>query len=321
MKNVYFRVKREKSKRDYTLGLSSERRKCTPVYSKSGVHIINSRGEKEIFSFQKVYKSALMAGAGKGLAREVAGTIQADVFPEMKTSDIYKRVRGLLAKKNSKSSLRFSLKKAIKKLGPTGFPFEKYIGKIFEELGFDVKLNQLLSGKCVAGYEIDFLAEKDNTIYIGECKYRNLQSNRIHTNIVLANQARFLDILNGSLLMSGKYKNFDKKTIIVTNTKFTSRARQYAKCVDTELLGWKEPRNNGLENIIEKQKFYPITILPSLKSHVRHAFVSEKMMLARDVLRINPQKFSRKFNIPLNNLELLIKQAKNLLGESNKGRF
>ena len=279
------------------------------------VFVINSREEKEKFSFQKVYKSALRAGAGKGLAREIAKIIQSDVFSGMRTSDIYKRVRKLLARKNSNAGLRFSLKQAIKKLGPTGFPFEKYVGQMFEEMGFEVRLNQLLSGKCVQGYEIDFLAEKDNILYIGECKYRNLQSNRVDTNVVLANHSRFLDILSGAFLMSGKYKNFDKKTIIVTNTKFTSRAKQYAKCVDTKLLGWKEPKNNGLENIIEKQKFYPITILPSLKSHVKEAFVSQKMMLARDVLRINPQRFSKKFKIPLNNLKPLIKQAKILLGE------
>ena len=280
-----------------------------------GIYVINSRGQKEIFSFQKVYKSAVRAGAGKDLAREIAQIIQSDVFSDMKTSEIHRRVKRLLARKNSKSSLRFSLKQALKKLGPTGFPFEKYVGQMFEELGFDVKLNQLLPGKCVADYEIDFLAEKDKILYIGECKYRNLQSNRIHTNVVLANHARFLDISNHAFLMSGEYKNFDKKTIIVTNTKFTARAKQYARCVNTKLLGWKEPKNDSLENIIEKQKFYPITILPSLKSHIKEAFVSEKMMLARDVLRINPKRFSKKFNIPLNNLELLIKQAKILLGE------
>jgi len=282
-------------------------------HSKSEIHIINSKGEREMFSFQKVYRSALRAGADKDLANEIAEIIKKDLYSGMRTFDIYKKVKKLLARKNYKLALRFSLKQAIRKLGPTGFPFEKYVAEMFKELGFDVRLNQLLSGKCVAGYEIDFLAEKDNIIYIGECKYRNLQKNRIHTNIVLANRARFLDISNHPFLMSGKYKNYTKKTIIVTNTKFTARAKQYSKCVDTKLLGWKEPRNNSLENITENLKFYPITILPSLKSRVKDAFVSQKMMFARDVLRINPQKFSKKFKIPLSNLEPLIKEAKILL--------
>ena len=281
------------------------------------ISIINSKGERELFSFQKVYRSALRAGAGKGLAREIAEIIEKEVFSGMRTSDIYKKARRLLARKNSKSALRFSLKQAIRKLGPTGFPFEKYVAEMFREMGFGVKLNQSLSGKCVKGYEIDFLAEKDNTIYIGECKYRNLQSNRIHTNTALSNQARFQDILNGALFRQGKYRNYNKKTMIVTNTKFTSRAKKYAQCVDTKLLGWKEPKNNSLENIIEKQKFYPITILPSLKSRVKEAFASRKMMLARDVLRINPQKFSKKHKIPLNDLDLLIKEAKILLENQN----
>lgn len=281
----------------------------------SNIYIINSRGEKEMFSFQKVYRSAQNAGANRNLAKEIAQIIERDVFSGMKTSDIYRQVRKLLAKKNSKSALKFSLKQAIKKLGPTGFPFEKYIAEIFKKSGFDVKINQFLPGKCASKYEIDFLAQKENIIYVGECKYRNLAGDRVHSKDALANYARFLDISNGAFLRSKKYKNCVKKTIITTNTKFTAKARRYSRCVGMELLGWKEPRNNSLEYIIEKQKFYPITILPSLKSRIKNAFVSQEMMLAQDVLKINPQKFSKKFKIPLNDLEALIKQAKILLEE------
>ncbi len=279
------------------------------------IYVVNAKGEKELFSFQKVYRSARNAGAGKDLAREIAEIIERDAFSEMRTSDIYRKVRKLLAKKNFKSGLRFSLKRAIGKLGPTGFPFEKYIGEIFKKLGFDVKINQFLPGRCVSKYEIDFLAQKDNTIYIGECKYRNLAGDRVHSKDALANYARFLDISNGAFLGSGKYKNWVKKTILTTNTKFTARAKRYSKCVGMEILGWKEPKNNGLEYIIEKQKLYPITILPSLKSRIKDAFVSQKMMLAQDVLKINPQKFSKRFKMPPSDLEALIKEAKFLLEE------
>jgi hypothetical protein len=74
------------------------------------------------------------------------------------------------------------------------------------------------------------------------------------------------------------------------------------------------PKNRVLEYIIESKNLYPITILPSLNSHLAHNFVSKDMMLVKDLFKINIQKFSKENRIPLNNLESLLKEAKILLG-------
>ncbi len=274
------------------------------------IYIINSRSEKEPFSFKKVYDSARRVGASRSLAEEIAGTVQKEVRPGMKTSRIFNRVKSLLAKKNNQSALRFSLKDGMRKLGPTGFPFEKYIGEIFREEGFKVKTNQYLSGRCLSGHEIDFTAKKGNVFYVGECKYRNLPGERVHTKDVLANYARYLDIKGGSRF---KGKRLETKTIMVTNTKFTNRAVKYALCAGIELLGWKFPRNRGLERLIEERKLYPVTILPSLRGYVKEAFIRRNIMLAEDVLKINTQRFGRAFNIPVKKIGALVKEAKTLL--------
>lgn len=275
--------------------------------------VINSKGEEEPFSVQKVYKSARRVGASKELAEEIADIIAREGFSGIKTSEIFKKVKKILGQRNSQSALRFSLKQAMRKLGPTGFLFEKYIGEVLENNGFDVKLNQYLSGYCIPSFEIDFLAQKENLIYVGECKYRNFSGERIHSKTALANYARFLDILNGSHFRTKKYSGLEIKTMLVTNTKFTRRSRDYSECMGVELLGWRYPRDRGLEYFIESQKLYPITILPSLKSKLKEIFVSEKMMLAKDVLRIDSQKFAQKFKIPLENITRLIKESKILL--------
>lgn len=277
------------------------------------LYVINSKGEKELFSFEKVYSSARRVGASPTLAKEIAGVIKKEVFSGIKTSDIFKKVRRLLSRKIPKSSLRFSLKEGMRKLGPTGFPFEKYVGEIFKRLGFKVKINQYLPGFCIRSYEIDFLAQKDKLIHIGECKYRNLAGERVHSRDALVNFARFVDILNGSYFKSKKYRNFKIKTMMVTNTKLTSRATDYSRCMNVELLGWRTPKNKGLECIIEEQKLYPITILPSLKGRLRDILVSKKMMLVKDILKIDPQKFAKQFKISMKSLGPLIKEAKILL--------
>jgi len=279
------------------------------------LYVINSNREKELFSFRKVYESARRVGASSILAREIAEAIEKEIFPGIETSAIYRKIKKLLSKKIPKSALKFSLKIGMRKLGPTGFPFEKYIGEVLKNSGFKIKINQSLPGFCLRGYEIDFIAEKDKLMYIGECKYRNFPGEKVHSGEVLENYARFLDILKGPYCKSKKSQNFKIKTMMVTNVKFTNRVSAYSRCVGIELLGWRYPKNKGLEYLIEKEKVYPITILPSLRGYLKDIFVSERIMLAKDVLRIDPQKFAKKFKISIKLLELLIKEAKILLKE------
>ncbi len=276
-------------------------------------YVINSNGEKEPFSFQKVYDSARRSGAPKELAQDIARIIKKEAYAGIKTSKIFKRIKELLQRKSPKVALRFDLKEGMRRLGPTGFPFEKYIGEILKSLGYKVKINRYLPGRCIRSYEIDFIAEKENLIYIGECKYRNLFGDRVHSSDALTNYARFLDILNGSHFRAKKYKNSAIKTMMVTNTKFTNRALDYLYCMKVNFLGWKCPPKEGLEYLIEKEKLYPITILPSLKGRLKEIFVSEKIMLAKDALKINPQRFAKKFRISAQRFYPLIKEAKILL--------
>ena len=277
------------------------------------LYVINSKGDKELFSLQKVYRSARWAGASKELSRKIAKVVEKETYPGIRTSEIFKKVKRLLHQKTPGAALRFNLKEGMRKLGPTGFPFEKFIGEIFRKLDFKVGINQHLPGSCLRDYEIDFLAEKGNLIYIGECKYRNFPGERVHSKDALASYARFLDILNGPFFKTKKYRDFKIKTILVTNTKFTNRAKNYSDCVGIKTLGWKVPRNKGLEYLIEKEKLYPVTILPSLNKYLKDVFVFEKIMLVEDVLKVDPQKFSKKFKISVKYLYPLIKEAKTLL--------
>jgi len=269
--------------------------------------VINSQGEEEPFSFKKVYQSARKVGASKFLAKKIAETIEGEAYPGMKTAEIYKRVKELLEREVPGAAMRYSLKKGMRRLGPTGFPFEKYIGEILLKNGFMVKLNQHIPGLCCR-YEIDFLAEKDNLFYIGECKYHNLPGERVHLNVALANYARFLDITNGSF-----FKNLKTKSLLVTNTKFTAEVIQYSKCVDVKILGWNYPRDKGLEYLIDSQKLYPVTILPSFKGRLVDVFSKKRMMLAQDVLKIQAKKFARKNKISEEELMSLVKEAEILL--------
>jgi len=279
----------------------------------NSLYVINLNGEREPFSFQKVYNSARRVGASRDLAQNIAQVIKKQAYSGIKTSEIFSKVIKMLHSETPKAALRFNLKKGMKKLGPTGFPFEKFVGEVLKRLGYNVEINQYLPGHCIRSYEIDFVAQKGNIIYIGECKYRNLPGEKVHSRDALANYARFLDICNGSFFKSKKKQGLEIKTMMITNTKFTQKTLDYFECIGIDALGWRYPRTRGLEWLIEEKKLYPITILPGLNSYLANFFVSQEMMLAQDILNINLKKLSSELKIPEKQILVLKKQAENLL--------
>lgn len=268
----------------------------------SKLYVINSRGEREPFSIKKVYRGISHTGAKKELAKKIAKIIQKEVFPGITTFEIAKKIKEILSRESPKEAIKFNLKKGMLELGPAGFLFEKYIGRIFSDLGYEVKLNLILQGASLARYEIDFLAKKPKILYLGECKYYHRPGGRVDLEIALMNYARYLDLKKPLM-----------KTIIVTNTKFTSQAIKYSQYHGVSLLGWKYPKGKGLETLIEERNLYPITILPSLKPELKEIFARTQKILARDILEINLQKFSREYKISLQKLNKLTQEAKTLL--------
>lgn len=274
------------------------------------ITVVKLNGEKEPFSSRKVYSSARRAGASKELAREITEKIEKEAYPGIKTSKIFQKIEKALLKENLEVAVKYNLKESLKKLGPTGFPFEKFICALFKERGFKTKLNPRLKGACCK-YELDFLAEKEGLLYIGECKFRHLPDGRVHSNAALANHARFLDIKKGSWAKGKRIKS-----ILVTNNKFTRKAERYSGCVNVDLLSWRYPRKRGLAFFIEKKQLYPITILPLLTRKMASKFAEHRIMMAAQVLDKDPGELSRRIGIPNWKAKKIIKQAQALFDVS-----
>ena len=275
------------------------------------LYVINFAGQKEPFSWEKVFLSARRAGSSKELAKKIADEISLLAYPGISTALIHQEVLKRLRENEPKAGIRFSLKKAIERLGPTGFPFEKYVGALFENQGWQVFLNQHLKGYCLT-YEIDFLAEKGKKVLIGECKFRHaLAKQKIPSEIILENYAKFLDLKKGELFktpVSQKEISF----ILVTDAKFTHRTQKFARCYRLELLGWRYPQDRGLEYLIESQNLYPVTILPSLDDDLARQCFEEKIILAKDLLEKWPD-FTRKAKISSPKAAAIFEEAKTLL--------
>ena len=278
------------------------------------LYVINNSGQKEPFSWKKICNSAERVGASKELARQIATVIEREAYSGITTVEIFRQVEEILSKKYPRGRIRFRLKEAIRRLGPSGFPFEKYVGGILIQLGFSIKVNQYIKGQYVF-HEIDFLAKDKEYCLIGECKYHSLPGGRVDLKVGLIHNSRCLDLISGDACKKIKSKQLKIRPIIITNTKFTSEIIKYAQGVDIDLLGWKYPEMRGLEYLIESEGFYPITILPSLTDNLLEIFGQQKLMLVQDVLNIDEVKFSKKTKISEKNISIIKREAEILLLE------
>jgi hypothetical protein len=197
------------------------------------------------------------------------------------------------------------------KLGPSGFPFEDYIGAILSWMGYEVSVRNVAHGRCVR-HEIDLIAVAKGRATMVECKYHNYKGVFTGLKEAMYTYARLLDIREGYAVDHVGAKI--EKAMLVTNTKFSEDAIAFAGCRDIELLGWHHPERNGLERIIDNGRLYPITILHGLDSVETSALAKCGLILVRDLLRFDLGDISEKTGIPGQRLRRLSSQARELLG-------
>ncbi|MDO8424851.1 MAG: restriction endonuclease [bacterium] len=273
------------------------------------VDIIKASGEKEEFSQEKINQSLKRAGVENALAQKITNEISKKAHPGMGSSEIFKEVFSSLKKEEPIAALRYNLKKAIMDLGPTGFPFEKYIAKILEEYGYNTEVGRLVRGHCVT-HEVDVVARKGDQHFMVECKYHNSQGIHSDVKVALYTQARFLDIKQVWEEMPG-HKYFFHQAWLVTNTKCTSQAVRYANCVGLKIVSWRYPKEESLERLIEKKNLYPVTIL-SLPRFFKEQLIQNNIVLVKDLLRYTPQNLSNMIKLRLGVASRIQREARDL---------
>ncbi len=242
---------------------------------KSKIQIVKASGEKAWFSAIKLRKSLQRSGASEAIIEAVIKEVQDHLQEGMTTKKIYQLAFNFLKKKQQPAASKYKLKKAIMELGPSGYPFEKYVSEILKYQGHKIKLNQNLTGRCV-NHEIDILAERDGVQKVFECKYHNLQGTICDVKIPLYVHSRFNDL-------NANPENKTSEGWIATNTRFSTDAIAYALCAKLNLLGWDYPEGNGIREMIDQAGLYPITCLQSLSQKERVPIMEAGLVLCRDV--------------------------------------
>ena len=245
-------------------------------------NIVKSTGETVRFSAGKLRKSLSHSGAPPEVVDSIVQTVTGEAYDGMPTSEIYNRAFALLKSYRESCASRYKLKKAIYELGPTGFPFERFISAVLAHSGYKTQTNRNYRGKCVA-HEIDVVATNREGTRLIECKFHSDPGRKCDVKVPLYIHSRFQDIFRYTGDGAGS-PSLLKPGWVVTNTRFTRDAQKYGSCVGLYLLSWNYPAKNSLKRRIDRMGLYPITVSPLLSGREKELLLERGPVLCREVL-------------------------------------
>jgi hypothetical protein len=267
--------------------------------------IKKASGESAPFSETKLRRSMKRAGAKKDQIDNIINEIRSQLYPGIPTRKIYGIAFRLLRGSSRPAAAKYHLKKAIMELGPSGFPFEKYVAEILRQQGYKVQVGEIVNGKCVS-HEIDVIAEKGEHHFMVECKYHNLPGTTCNVKIPLYVQARFKDVEAEWKLLPHHETKFHQGWL-VTNTSFTKDAIQYGNCAGLKLIGWNYPKDNSLAKQIDELELYPVTCLTSLTKSEKQFLLDKKIVLCQEIYQnVN---LIREAGVPTSRINMVMDEA------------
>lgn len=242
------------------------------------IYITKADGEQELFEVAKLESSLAHAGVPVARRKEVVEHVMLELKNGMKTSDIYRRAFDMLKERSAPAvAARYSIKRAVFDLGPSGFPFEQFLAEILRAHGWNVRTDATLSGRC-APHEVDVLAEKDGKRVGVEAKFHNEPGGKTDIKDALYVHARYEDLRKAPESSSRVDEGW-----LVTNTRFTRNAIRYAQCSNLTLIGWDYPANRGLLHMIEEARVHPVTALTTLAESEKRRLMENNIVLCKNV--------------------------------------
>ena len=252
---------------------------------KDPVKIRKYSGETANFQREKLVRSLMNSGADESLAQEITDEVEKRLFDGISTHTIYQMAFKRLKKRRRTSASRYKIKKAIMELGPSGFPFEHFVSHIFQYDGYQAEVGIFMEGHCVT-HEVDVLARTGNKCHIAECKYHNSQQKLSDVKVPLYIDSRFRDIMKRIKQEGGNHTEY--RGWIFTNTRFTSDAKEYARCASIELVSWDYPQGKSLKDRISDTGLIPITALTTLTRREKNEILSRGIVLCAELYEKKP---------------------------------
>ena len=278
------------------------------------MQIKKADGTIEIFDEIKLIRALTKSGAQYLVAKEISDYVshkcQQSGHEEIVRSEyVYHLAFKQLKNISRRSALKFSLKKAMLELGPSGFPFEEFVAEMWRAQGYTAITGQIVFGSCVS-HEVDVIAWKNDELVMIEAKYHSDNGSRTDLKTALYVKARYDDIqqqtfttssFNAKDLINASLKDmhtFEKTAQhipvnhseipkrltegwLITNTHFSDTAITYANCNNLKIMSYDYPETGSLQDIVIEHKLFPITCLTTLNTSEKRELILKNIVLCK----------------------------------------
>jgi hypothetical protein len=233
-------------------------------------------GTQEPYNEEKIRSSAMRVGVPEGLQNDMLQSIRDRLYDGIKTSEIFHLIKEFLKDSDSPYlAMKYNLKDALSELGPSGYPFEKYLALLLTEVGYLTRINQTIMGSAVP-HEVDVVAVKDDVTYFIEAKFHKNHAQRTDVRVTLYIKARYDDL-------KSHWQGGETRPWIITNTRFSTDAIKYGEFQHIRLTSWGYPKGEGIMDLIEHTGLHPITIIDGLTQSDKLRLLNEGVVSCKQL--------------------------------------
>ena len=277
------------------------------------IYVTKYSGEKIAFNPASLKNSLIKSGAPLQQVEYVFHEMHKHIYDGITTRKLYQIAFKLLKQQRNVFAARYSLKRALRDLGPAGYYFEKWVGKLFEHYGFHTLTGQLLEGKAVR-HEVDVVAQKDNRLILVECKFRNTVDAKISVTTPMYYLSRIKDLSEETFNFFGSEAKLSEGWL-VSNAYMTKDAISFAECYDIKLISWDYPEQKSIKYRVDQGGLYPITCLTTISQAEKQILLQKNCILVKDI--VNNKKFIEMLRISDKKANNIIKEARDLIELAN----
>jgi hypothetical protein len=156
---------------------------------------------------------------------------------------------------------------------------------------------------------VDVYASRGGECLAAELKYHNDPGYKTDIKVALYVKARLDDIWAAAK----KDTPHVDHGYLITNTKFTTQAVEYATCAGFNLLGWSYPHGSSLYDRILASGLYPVTALTQLKKSEKRLLIDQGVVTT-NLIREHRDKL-REISIPPERIGGIVAEIETLSAE------
>ncbi len=278
------------------------------------IFITKFSGEKVAFNPDSLKNSLTKSGASEAQVNYVFNQITQHLYDGITTKRLYQIAFKLLKSQRNVFAARYSLKKALRDLGPAGYYFEKWVARVFHHYGYQTLTGKILQGKAVT-HEVDVIAQKPGRLIFAECKFRNT----VDARISVTNPMYFLSRVKD---LSEKTFNFFGEDVqltdgyLVTNAYLTKDAISFAEYYNISIISWDYPQKSSLKLRVDQGALYPITCLTTISAGEKERLLQANCILVKDL--VENKKFIESLKCSNRKNRAILEEAEELVSMTNQ---